>query len=164
MRCVSSIIKHPLPIIMKTHFSSVFAKVALVAFALCLSACGKVETPIVGDPNSTITGEWICTDSPLSKFPNIDNHDLVFYKADKISFRGNNFILRSTTQDNRNGMWTVTLVNNQRILKITLPGTTDSETITTEFPISENNTSLLLSVTYNNGTAFTYYSFTRTHS
>ena len=149
---------------MKKHFTSIITTMALVVIALCLSSCGKEETPIVGDPNSTITGEWMCTDSPLPMIPNIDNHDLVFYKSDKVSFRGNNFILRSTTQDNRNGMWTVTLDNNQRILKITLPGTTDSETITTEFPISENNTSLLLSVTFNNGTAITYYSFTRTQS
>ena len=63
---------------MKRLFPYLFTLMALVAVALCLSACGKEEPPIVGDPNSTITGEWMCTDSPLSKIPNIDNHDLVF--------------------------------------------------------------------------------------
>ena len=69
---------------MKTRFSSVFAKVALVAFALCLSSCNKEEdtTPVVGVTD--IVGTWEC--SSVKNPP--EGVNLFFNKGDKITFSG----------------------------------------------------------------------------
>ena len=68
---------------MKTRFSTVFAKVALIAFALCLSSCNKEEEAPVGGDTASFTGKWECT--WIGTPP--EGVDLFFKTGDIIIFR-----------------------------------------------------------------------------
>ena len=90
---------------MKTRFSSVFAKVALVAIALCLSSCNKEEdtTPVVGA--TSIVGKWECygVDNPP------EGVDLFFNIGDKITFNGTGlYELVHPNEETERGTWTIT--------------------------------------------------------
>lgn len=87
---------------MKTRFSSVFAKVALVAFALCLSSCNKEEdtTPVVGA--TSILGKWECTNV---SYDNPPEGLFLFTKGDIITFQNKIFDLVHPYGNNDRGSW-----------------------------------------------------------
>ena len=86
------------------RFSTVFAKVALIAFALCLSSCNKEEdtTPVVGA--TSIVGKWEC--SGVNNPP--EGVDLFFNIGDKITFNGTGFYeLVHPNEETERGTWRI---------------------------------------------------------